>query len=745
MDPILERYQALEEKIKAYNPSLDTQRLFAAFNYADNAHSSQLRKDGSPYITHPLAVAEIVADLELDTDSIIAAMLHDTIEDTGATHEDIAKMFSPTVADLVEGVTKLTRVTYTSKEEEQMENLRKMLMAMAKDIRVILIKICDRLHNMRTMEYQSARKQKEKALETMEIYAPIAHRLGMQRMKWELEDLSLRYLDPIGYKEIADELAARSSAHEEFLLAIQTRIQSRMDEEGVKCTVYGRVKHIYSIYRKMYAQNKTLDEIFDLYAFRVIVDDIPSCYYVLGCIHDLFKPVLGRFKDYIGTPKPNMYQSLHTTVIGREGIPFEVQIRTWEMHHTAEYGIAAHWKYKQGMANEKLGTEENFEWVRKLLESQQDTDAEEFVRTLKVDMFADEVFVFTPRGDVINLPAGATPIDFAYSIHSAVGNHMTGAKANGRIITFDTPLKNGDIVEVITSKSAHGPSRDWMKLCKSNEARNKIRQWFKKERREENIATGRSMFESELKRQGLTLAAITAEDALSSILKKVHFASLDEVYAAIGYGGLTAQKTVNRIKEEMTRLGRVKEEKAAAERMASTDGVVFPATSPAPAAPVKVNSKSTSGIIVEGLDNCLVKFAKCCTPVPGDSVVGFITRGFGVSVHRSDCPNASVEKSRADEEGRWVNVAWVGAENASGAYETSLDISAKDRDGLAMDVTMALSAVKVKVLSFSARSLPDGYAAVSISLQVRDKDELTGVVNKLSQIPGVYQVKRTTG
>ena len=739
MDPILERYQALEDKIKAYNPSLDAKRLFDAFTYADNAHSSQLRKDGSPYITHPLAVAEIVADLELDTDSIIAAMLHDTIEDTGATHEDIAKRFGPTVADLVEGVTKLTRVQYTSKEEEQMENLRKMLMAMAKDIRVILIKICDRLHNMRTMEYQSPRKQKEKALETMEIYAPIAHRLGMQRIKWELEDTSLKYLDPIGYQEIADELSARSSAHEEFMASIQKKIQDRLAEEGIKCTVYGRVKHIYSIYRKMYAQNKTLDEIFDLYAFRVIVDDIPECYNVLGCIHDMFKPVLGRFKDYIGTPKPNGYQSLHTTVIGREGIPFEVQIRTQEMHNTAEYGIAAHWKYKQGMANEKLGTEEAFEWVRKLLENQQDTDAEEFVRTLKVDMFADEVFVFTPRGDVINLPAGATPIDFAYSIHSAVGNKMTGAKVNGRMVPFDTPLKNGDIVEVITSKSAHGPSRDWMNICKSNEARNKIRQWFKKEKREENIATGRASFEAELKRSGITLAQITAEDALPFILRKVRFNSLDELYAAIGYGGMTAAKSVVRIKDELTRLGRVKEEKAAAERAASE--VVYPA---APAAgQVKAPRKSESGIVVEGLDNCLVKFAKCCTPVPGDPVIGFITRGFGVSVHRADCPNAAPEKRRPEEAGRWVNVAWVGGEQA--AYPTSLEISAKDRDCLAMDVTMALSAAKVKVDSFSARGMPDGYASVSIVLEVKDRDELNNVINKLGQISGVYQVKRVSG
>ena len=743
MDPILERYQALEEKIKEYNPALDTQRLFSAFTYADNAHAGQLRKDGSPYITHPLAVAEIVAELELDTDSIIAALLHDCIEDTGATHEEIAKLFGNTVADLVEGVTKLTRVQYTSKEEEQMENLRKMLMAMAKDIRVILIKICDRLHNMRTMEYQTPKKQREKSLETMEIYAPIAHRLGMQKLKWELEDLSLRYLDPVGYKEIEDEMAKRSAAHEEFLASIQLRIQQRMEQEGIRCKVYGRVKHTYSIYRKMFTQNKTLDEIFDLYAFRVIVDDIPECYNVLGCIHDMFKPVLGRFKDYIGTPKPNMYQSLHTTVIGREGIPFEVQIRTWEMHHTAEYGIAAHWKYKQGLANDKLGTEEAFEWVRKLLESQQDVDAEEFVRTMRVDLFADEVFVFTPRGDVINLPAGATPIDFAYNIHSAVGNHMTGAKVNGRMVPFDTPLNNGDIVEVITSKSAHGPSRDWMKICKSNEARNKIRQWFKKERREENIATGRASFESELKHAGLSLAAITAEDVLPFILKKVRFGTLDELYAAIGYGGMSAQKAVVRVKDEMTRLDRLHAEQAAADK-AAQEASIHPATGNPPPIPVQATGKhGQSGIIVEGIDNCLVKFAKCCTPVPGDPVVGFITRGFGVSVHRADCPNADPARRRPEEAGRWIKVSWATGELSS--YQTALEISAKDRDGLTLDVAMALSSAKVKTTNLSARSMPDGYATVHIVLEVKDQSELTGVINKLGQIQGVYQVKRASG
>ena len=746
MDAIHARYQQLEEKVRASNPHADTTRLRAAFEYANAHHGQQLRKSGEPYITHPIAVAELVADLGLDMDSIIAALLHDCIEDTDSTHDEISKQFGATVADLVEGVTKLTRMQYTSKEEEQMENLRKMFMAMAKDVRVILIKLCDRLHNMRTLQYQSERKQKEKALETMEIYAPIAHRLGMQRIKWELEDLSLQYLDPIGYHEIEQELATGSAEHEQFLSNTQKHIQQRLAQDGIPCTVYGRVKHIYSVYRKMYAQNKTLKEIFDLYAFRVIVDDIPACYNVLGCIHDMYKPVLGRFKDYIGTPKPNGYQSLHTTVIGSEGIPFEVQIRTWDMHQTAEYGVAAHWKYKQGMANEKLGSEATYEWIRKLLESQQDTDAEEFVRTLKVDMFADEVFVFTPQGDVKSLPAGATPIDFAYSIHSEVGNHMTGALVNGRIVPFDAQLQSGDIVEVITSKSAKGPSRDWMKICKSNEARNKIRQWFKKERREENIATGRASFEAELKHAGLNMSAITASsEVLDSLLKKVRFGSLDELYAAIGYGGMSAQKAVARMKEELNRMGRLERQQAAQQLVAnamSAGETIFPASAKvqqkAPAKP----RHSSSGIIVEGLDNCMVKFSKCCTPVPGDPVVGFITRGYGVSVHRTHCPNATPEKQQA-EPGRWVQVSWVDSDQEY--YQTSLEISAKDRDGLALDVAMALSTQKVKVNNLSARSQPDGYATVYLVLSVKDKSELASVINKLSQVQGVFLVKRAGG
>ncbi|MBR1779795.1 MAG: bifunctional (p)ppGpp synthetase/guanosine-3',5'-bis(diphosphate) 3'-pyrophosphohydrolase [Oscillospiraceae bacterium] len=742
MDPILEKYYALENKVAAYTPNLDKARLFDAFSYADNAHASQLRKDGTAYITHPLAVADLVADLELDVDSVIAALLHDTIEDTGATHEEVSARFGVEVADIVEGVTKLTRVQYTSREEKQNENLRKMLLAMSKDIRVVMVKLCDRLHNMRTMEYQSPKKQREKALETMEIYAPLAHRLGMQRIKWELEDLSLKYLDPVGYNDIKNQLDAKGSAHQEFMGATQLKIQQRLEKEGIHCTVYGRIKHIYSIYRKMYAQHKNIREIFDLYAFRVIVDSIADCYNVLGCVHDMFNLVPDRFKDYISTPKPNLYQSLHTTVIGKEGIPFEVQIRTWEMHQIAEYGIAAHWKYKAGMANQKLGSEETFEWVRRLLESQQDTDAEEFVRSMKVDLFSDEVFVFTPQGDVVNLPAGATPIDFAYSIHSAVGNHMTGARVNGRIVPFDSQLHNGDIVEIITSKSSHGPSRDWMAICKSNEARNKIRQWFKRERRDENIANGRAAFESELKRAGISMADITQEDVLPNILKKVKYNALDDLYAAIGYGGTTAQKAVVRIRDELLRLAKIQKDQAALREAQENGEGMHVASNPAVPVP-SPKTYSKNGIIVEGLDNCLVKFAKCCTPVPGDPVVGFITRGYGVSVHRVDCPNAAVTKRKPEEAGRWISVSW--GDTHQEAYQTALQVTAKDRSNLFLDIAAALSACQVKVDSLSAKNTPDGFAVITAQIQVRSAEEVNSVIRRINGVSGVMTVNRSRG
>ena len=730
-----QRYRKLEDTVRHYNPSANFQQIRAAFEFAAKAHGPQMRKDGSPFITHPLAVAQIVAEeLHLDSESIEAALLHDTIEDTSATHEDISRLFSPTVADLVEGVSKLTRVHYTSKEEEQMENLRKMLMAMSKDIRVILIKISDRLHNMRTMEYQTPEKQKQKSFETMEIYAPIAHRLGMQKMKWELEDLSLKYLDPISYREIVEALNEKAAQYDGFMSSIHDQITRRLREAHIDGYVYGRMKHPYSIYRKMYTQNKSLDDVYDLFAFRVIVDTVSDCYNVLGIIHDLYKPILGRFKDYIGTPKPNMYQSLHTTVVGQNGIPFEVQIRTREMHEVAEYGIAAHWKYKQN--GQGAGDEGRYEWVRRLLENQEGADAEDFIHSLKVDMFADEVFVFTPRGDVINLPAGATPIDFAYNIHSAVGNHMVGAKVNGRLVPFDTRLKNGDIVEVVTSQSAHGPSRDWVKIARSSNARSKIRQWFKRERRDENIVNGRASFESELKRCGVTLKELTAEENLPVILKKLSFKSLDDMYAAIGYGGVTSLKLIGRLREDIQRILHQHQ----AERQAEVPVEGQPEVT-RPAVPVREHSEQ--GIVVQGLSNCLVKFSKCCSPVPGDEIVGFITRGYGVSVHRKDCPNADPARRPPEEVGRWIKVSWGGKTRES--YRTNLQVVSKDRPNLLVDISTILSAAKVHVSSLNARSTADGFALISLAVDVSDSQQLQAVMRRLEQISGVMRVTRPAG
>ena len=700
-----EMYDRLIETVRSYNPSAGFDQIRAAYEYAAAHHAGQNRKDGSPFITHPLAVAQIVAEeLHLDTESIVAALLHDTIEDTDATHEEISKLFSPTVADLVEGVSKLTRVHYTSKEEEQMENLRKMLMAMAKDIRVILIKISDRLHNMRTMEYQTPEKQK------------------------------LKYLDPVGYREIIEALDEKAAEYDGFMSAIHDQITTRLREAGIDATVQARMKHPYSIYRKMYTQNKSLDDVFDLFAFRVIVDTVADCYNVLGLIHDLYKPILGRFKDYIGTPKPNMYQSLHTTVVGESGIPFEVQIRTREMHEVAEYGVAAHWKYKQN--GQGAGDERSYEWVRRVPENQEGSDAEDFIHSLKVDMFADEVFVFTPNGDVINLPAGATPIDFAYTIHSAVGNHMTGAKVNGRIVQFDYHLRNGDVVEVMTSKSAHGPSRDWVKIARSSNARSKIRQWFKREKRDENIVNGRQSFESELKRTGVTLKELTNEENLSNVLKKLSYNSLDDMYAAIGYGGISALKVMGRLREDIQRiLHQHQTERQAEVPVADQPQQTRPA--------VPQRTKGEQGIVVEGLTNCLVKFSKCCTPVPGDDIVGFITRGYGISVHRADCPNADPARRKPEEAGRWIKVSWGG--NTRESYRTTLEVVAKDRLNLIVDISTVLSSTKTHVSSMNARSTPDGFALITLDTDVSDSRQLQTVMRRIEQISGVMRVTRPAG
>ncbi|MBQ9329558.1 MAG: bifunctional (p)ppGpp synthetase/guanosine-3',5'-bis(diphosphate) 3'-pyrophosphohydrolase [Oscillibacter sp.] len=731
---IEEQYQQLEATVREYNPAADFAQIRAAFEFADKSHEGQKRKSGEPYIIHPLAVAQIVAEeLRLDSESIEAALLHDVIEDTPATHEDVAKLFSPTIADLVEGVSKLTRIQYATKEDEQMENLRKMLIAMSKDIRVILIKISDRLHNMRTMEYQSPEKQKQKSLETMEIYAPISHRLGMQRIKWELEDLSLKYLDPVGYEEIVSKTEANRPKYEALMLQAQERIDQRLNELNIPHVVYGRMKHPYSIYRKMFSQNKSLDEIFDLFAFRVIVDSVGDCYNVLGVIHDIYKPILGRFKDYIGTPKPNGYQSLHTTVMGNNGYPFEVQIRTREMHEVAEYGVAAHWKYKQN--GQGAGSEGRYEWVRRLLENQDGADAEDYIHSLKIDMFADEVFDFTPNGDEQNLPAGATPIDFAYAIHSAVGNRMVGAKVNGRIVTLDHVLQNGDIVEIMTSKAAKGPSRDWMQIARSSEARSKIRQWFKKEKKEENIATGRASFEAELRHCGIHMRDVTDPAVLPTLLKKVSYASLEDMYAAIGYGGFSAQKAVSRMQGELQRAARQRQ----AEQQLLEEAPAKEEPRPANL-PKKVRSEQ--GIIVEGLDNCLVKFSKCCTPVPGDEIIGFITRGYGVSVHRADCPNASPEK-RSGQEGRWIKVSWGTDTNDS--YPTSLEVVCKDRANLLLDISAALSTTNTFVLGLNTRSTEDGFALIHLEIRIRDSQQLAAIMRKLNQISGVLKVTRPAG
>ncbi len=730
LDPDL-MFASLEEKIRSSGIPVDMDRVRAAYETAKLAHSGQLRKDGSPYITHCVAAADITVDLGLDEDSVVAALLHDVIEDTTLTHADIAHQFGEPVADIVEGVTKLTRVQYTSKEEEQMENLRKMLMAMAKDIRVILIKIADRLHNMRTMAYQNTEKQRSKSLETMEIYAPIAHRLGMQRAKWELEDLSLQYLDPTGYKEITDSLEEKIPMLESFMAGMEEKIHARLETEGIQATIYSRIKHVYSIYRKMYAQKLDIDGIFDLCAFRVIVDSIPDCYNVLGIIHDMFKPVPGRFKDYISTPKPNMYQSVHTTVIGTEGIPFEVQIRTWEMHHTAEYGIAAHWKYKLTDSGAvRSGDEDKFAWVRRLLETQQESDAQDFFHDLKIDMFADEVFVFSPKGDVINLPAGATPIDFAYSIHSDVGNHMVGAKVNGRIVTYDYALQNGDIVEIRTSKSAPGPSRDWLNIVKSGSARTKIKQWYKKERREENVIRGREMLEDELRHNGLSLDDVVDEEIMSPILKRLSYAAPEDMYAAIGYGGITVARVANRLRDEV--------KNAKPDRKTALDKVSAAAERREQNA--KREGKAVHGVLVEGLDNCLIKFSRCCTPVPGDEIIGFITRGQGVSIHRQDCGNYLKSIETPENEGRWIRVSW--ARETTDSYVTTLSIASKDRSGLVMDIATVLNALNAKVRNLSSRNTGGNLAITIITLEVKNVAELRYIMARLQAIPGVSGVSR---
>ena len=718
-------FELLKERIIKYNPQADLSIVEKAYSLSVVAHQGQQRISGEPYVTHPLAVANILAEMELDCGSIAAGLLHDTVEDTIYSTEDIEELFGEEIALLVDGVTKLGKIPYSTKEEQQIESFRKMFLAMAKDIRVILIKLADRLHNMRTLKSMSEAKQLEKSRETMEVYAPLAHRLGMQKIKWELEDLSLRYLDPIAYHEISMGIDQKRKEREEYIGQIQQLLQQRLDGLDIKCSISGRAKHFYSIYRKMYTNNLELDQIYDLLAVRVIVNTIPECYEVLGLIHELFKPIPGRFKDYIAMPKKNMYQSLHTSVIGPGGRPFEVQIRTTEMHKVAEVGIAAHWKYKEGVSGQS-DIDNKLEWVRQLIDIHKDmSDAEEFLHTFKIDLFGDEVFVFSPKGDVINLPASATPIDFAYAIHSAIGNKTIGAKVNGKIVNLDYKLINGDIVEIITSTVPRGPSRDWLKTVKTSQARKKINEWFKKEHREENIIHGRETVEKEFKRNLLPMTMLKDNNVLEPLFKKYNFSTIDDLYAIIGFGGLPVAKIITRFKEEY------KKQKAAVVSESIIDDVK----------PNKYGS-GDSGIVVKGVENCLVKLSRCCNPVPGDDIVGYVTRGRGVSVHRADCINVkNLENVDVANGERFIDVYWD--EQIGGKYVSDIQVIAEDKPGLVVEVANIVSNMKISLLAINGRILKEGLATVSITVEVSDKADIDKIIRSFWNISGVTSVLRT--
>ena len=724
----METLQRQIEGIAAGFSPEEGEKIRRAYRFAAQAHQDQLRRSGEPYIMHPVAVACIIDQMGLDAESVMAGLLHDTVEDTPVTREDIAREFGAPVAMLVDGVTKLTKMEHTSystKEEQQMEDLRKMFIAMAKDIRVIMIKLADRLHNMRTIQYQKVQKQRDISVETMEIYAPLAHRLGMQGVKWELEDRSLKILDPVGYKEISDFLEDKSHGFAAFLEETKKRIQEKLEQAGIACQVKARLKSVYSIYRKLYGQNLSFAELYDICATRVIVKELTDCYNVLGLIHDLYKPVPGRFKDYISTPKPNGYQSLHTVVIGSEGIPFEVQIRTEEMDHRAEYGIAAHWKYKDGLKGSQK--EEAFAWVRQLIETQQDTDASDFIKNIKTDLFADEVYVFTPRGDVINLPQGATPIDFAYAIHSAVGNRMTGAKVNGRIVPIDYQLKSGEIVDVITSKTAAGPKRDWMQIVKTNGARTKIKQWFKKERRDENIEQGKAALDREL-RANLLYDAFQQPEMQSLILKRLEMPDLTELYASLGYGGIAMSRVIAKVRDELQR------QRAAEQKEAKLEAKLAAQTARAQ------RSVADTGVIVEGLDNCLVKFAKCCSPLPGDPIIGFVTRGYGVSVHRQDCANVRAALQNKPDDGRWIRTEW--AMNERHQYSAGIRVTTKSRVGAITDVLTVLTNMKINVSEMNAKEMDDGQCDLFLTITVSDAEQMELVLSRILRANGVIQARR---
>lgn len=735
-------YADLVKSIKKYHPSDDLSMIEKAYHIARDAHKDQKRKSGEPYIIHPLCVAIILADLELDKESIIAGILHDVVEDTVLTEEELKGIFGEEVALLVDGVTKLTQLSWSAdKVEMQAENLRKMFLAMAKDIRVILIKLADRLHNMRTLQYMKPEKQKEKAKETIEIYAPLADRLGISKIKIELDDLALKYLEPSVYNDLEEKIALTSEARQNFINEIIDEISSHMKNAEIECEVSGRVKHYFSIYKKMVNQHKTLDQIYDIFAVRIIVDTVKDCYAALGVIHEMYKPIPGRFKDYIAMPKPNMYQSLHTTLIGSNGQPFEIQIRTFEMHRTAEYGIAAHWKYKEsGSGQAAAGSEaEKLSWLRQILEWQQDmSDNKEFLSMLKsdLDMFSDSVYCFTPNGDVKALPSGSTPIDFAYAIHTAVGNKMVGARVNGKLVPIDYVIQNGDRIEVMTSQNSKGPSRDWLNLVKSSQAKNKINTWFKQERKADNIVRGRDMIDRYCKAKGIEYSEINKPEFMEKVMKRYAFQDWDSVLASVGHGGLKEGQVVNKMMEE--RAKKIKRE--------VTDATILDTIGDNnKAAVVPIKGKSKSGIVVKGIHDLAVRFSKCCNPVPGDEIVGFVTRGRGITIHRTDCIN--VMNLPEIERSRLIDAEWQGGEDDkdSATYSTEISIFANNRIGMFVDISKIFTERQIDVKSMNARTSKQGKATITMSFDIHGTEELNNLMAKLRQIEGVLDIQRTTG
>ncbi len=722
----MKNLEELKQVMKNYGGNYDYDMVEKAFTLCVNAHTGQKRVSGEDYYYHPFNVAKIVIALGMDSQSIAASLLHDVVEDTDYTIEDITEMFGAEVALLVDGVTKIGRLNFSTKEEQQAESLRKMLIAMGQDIRVIIIKLADRLHNMRTIDAMREQKQRDVSVETLEIYAPIAHRLGIRPVKEELEDLAIKHLDSVAYHDIEDLLTHRKQHREQILNEIKGRIEERLREEmpNVNMSFQSRVKSIHGIYRKMYIQNRDFDEIYDIYAIRIITDTVADCYNILGIMHDMFRPIPNRFKDYISTPKPNMYQSLHTTVIGRSGIPFEIQIRTFEMHHTAEYGIAAHWKYKEGIKDNDKKLEERLAWVRQLIENQETSEDEsELIRNIKVDLSQEDVFAVTPKGDVINLPLGATIVDFAFQIHSAVGTRMIGAKVDGKIVPINHEVKTGEVIEILTTnQSGHGPSRDWLNIAVTSSAKAKIRSWFKKEKRSENIITGKADFEKELRRNNIDLTDAEQEELVEDLARRHRLQNGEEFYAAIGYGGILLSKIIPRIKDDFN--------KKAAEKK--------------PPEIVPINQmrkgKSSDGVIVEGIDNCLIKFSHCCNPLPGDDIIGYITRGHGVSIHKRDCNNVPVNIADSAEPARWITAYWDGTKSES--FTSTLRATAIDRQGILIEVMSAVNNMRVPIHSINARELKNGNCTISMTISAESVEHLNSIIMRIEKVSGIFSVER---